>query len=380
MDMNAPQTLAAAVELYNRGEKAQAERLCRELLKADPGFADAHVLRGVICSDGRRWDESIAAFERALALKPATMAVQEKLIAVLGARSIELFAAGRSAEAVPCLRRLLDFHPHDPTVRNYLTDVLGVNKMPAVLADYTKAIRPEDLGRHLFVACMPKSGSTFLSNCLVRLTGFTRTFHSFAYMQNEEELYLPSLVRFARYNMVTQQHCRATAANLQLMQAFAIRPVVLIRRLDDAVMSLLDFYDSGGAANTTFLNEDYPRLTRAERIDALIDLKLPWYVEFYVSWTQAERDGRVPMLWLTYKEMTGDKMGALARVAQFYGLGSSEADIRGALDSVEQDPAASRFNKGVIGRGEAGLTKAQKDRIRRLFRAFPSVDFAPIAV
>ena len=48
---------------------------------------------------------------------------------------------------------------------------------------------------------------------------------------------------------MTHQHCRATEANVQLMQAFGIRPVVLVRDLHDVIVSLRDYFN-GGAIRT----------------------------------------------------------------------------------------------------------------------------------
>lgn len=365
------------------GDNAEQGRNPQQATRDDDAPADAPVdaiaLQGRTAFEEKRWDAAIAAFERVLAANPSAKEIKERLVAALQVRCQEFFGVDRSAGAIPYLRRLADFLPHDPAVRNYLIDILAINNLPAVLGDFTKAVRPEELGTHLFVACMPKSGSTFLANCLARLSGFPKTIHSFSFMQNEEELYLPSLVQFATHNKVTQQHCRATAANLQLMQAFAIRPIVLVRRLDDVVLSLLDFYDCG-AVETTFLAGDYLRLSRDERIDAIIDFRLPWYVEFYVSWDQAERCKALPTLRLVYRDFIADKTETLARIGGFYGLNWKTPDILEAVAAVEDNRAANRFNKGVAGRGAAELTPAQKDRIRRLFRPFPTVDFSLIAV
>ncbi|MBA2703465.1 MAG: hypothetical protein H0U60_06415, partial [Blastocatellia bacterium] len=84
------------------------------------------------------------------------------------------------------------------------------------LSDFSTEITAEQLGRHLFIACVPKSASTFLKNLLVNLTGFRDLFTVYAAGQNEHEIYLPTLREFADLDTVTQQHCRASDANVHL--------------------------------------------------------------------------------------------------------------------------------------------------------------------
>ena len=85
---------------------------------------------------------------------------------------------------------------------------------------------------------------------------------------------------------MTQQHCRATGPNTQILQAFGIRPVVLVRRLDDIFLSLCDFYD-GGAIINTFYGDVWPTLDPSAKFDQIIDNMIPWYASFYASWEPA---------------------------------------------------------------------------------------------
>ena len=307
------------------------------------------------------------------------MQVVERTPDALFARCNELIPAGRFGDAIPLLRQLLTFFPGNAIIRNNLADALTATGQRALLSDFTDDLTPAELGTHLFLACMPKSGSSFLTNCLMRLSGFAQAHWSFAYMQAEQELYLPHVLADARNRVVIQQHCRATEANLQIMDGFGIRPIVMVRELADIVISLLDFYENGAVA-TTFLSEDFAKLDRSARIDALIDMRLPWYLQFYVSWDQARRRRRIETLWLDYAEMTTDKPGTLARIARFHGFDWSGDAIAHALAEVEGNRAANRFNVGRRGRGAETLTQAQKARIARLARPYPSVDFTPLGL
>jgi hypothetical protein len=93
--------------------------------------------------------------------------------------------------------------------------------------------------RCVFVAAMPKSASTFLATCLAEITGFARFFLGQNYLA-EQDIYMPRLIDAWSMDIVCQQHVRAVRPNLELMAEFSIRPVVLVRDIGDAVVSLRD--------------------------------------------------------------------------------------------------------------------------------------------
>jgi hypothetical protein len=179
--------------------------------------------------------------------------------------------------------------------------------------------------------------------------------------------------------VVTQQHCRATEANVQMMQGFGIRPIVLIRSIPDVVSSLYDFYEAGATANT-FFAPFWPQLSQSERIDLIIDHVVPWYLAFYASWVAVDQARRLEVLWLRYREMVADKPAAIARVATFYGISAPPPKIIAAIAAAEADRTGTRFNKGVVGRGAGLLSDGQKARIGRLASSYRGLDLSPIGL
>lgn len=277
--------------------------------------------------------------------------------------------------ALACFRKSIAIQPC-PSYYVDLTNALAFTKERAQLRDYAIDYSPSDLGSHIFITCTPKSGSTFLKNILVGVTGFHDVFSVFAALQNEHELDLPQLVKFGNVNTVTQQHVRASEANIQLMQAFAIKPVVLVRNIFDTVVSLLDFYRQGFTFSTFFEREEFLAFDEEQQIDLLIDYAVPWHFQFVASWNRAERDRRLEVFWLTYDEMIKNKPTAVERVLNFYGISSPLREIRRQIDLIEFEKEKNRFNKGIVGRGKTALSKKQKDRVVGLARHFPSTDFS----
>lgn len=281
-------------------------------------------------------------------------------------------------ESVLCCRKAIAVYPSPGSYVN-LTNSLAAAGQRAKLSDFTTETTPEQLGRHLFIACVPKSASTFLKNLLVNLTGYRDLFTVYAAGQNEHEIYLPTLREFAHLDTVTQQHCRASDANVHLMQAFGIRPVVLVRNVFDSVMSLLDFYNKG-AFQTSYFRADWPLLDDETKIDLLIENVIPWYFQFVASWDLAEKQKRLEVHWLSYEDLIADKPSSILKVLEFYGLGASRRGVEQRISEIESEERKIRFNKGVAGRGRSGLNDRQKEQVRRLTRYYPSTDFYRIGL
>ncbi len=280
---------------------------------------------------------------------------------------------------IACCRRAIAIQPC-PTYYVNLNNALSLTGKPALLSDFTTKIKPDVLGRHIFIACVPKSASTFLKNLLINVTGYRELFAVYAAGQNEHELYLPTLLEYAEADTVTQQHCRASDANLNLMQAFGIKPIVLVRDIFDSVMSLFDFYNDQGAYLNTYFRKDFPNLDRETQIDLLIENIVPWYFQFVASWSEAERQKRIEIRWLKYEDLISDKLRSTSEVLKFYGLGASTKNIEAKITQTESGERKIRFNKGVAGRGMKGISEGQNERIRCMARFYPSTDFGRIGL
>lgn len=315
---------------------------------------------------------------RLLAASPPSGAAPEllrPLADLCHAAGLAFFRAGHVADALPCQRRAIALYPC-PTFSNNLINILTLLREPSVLTDYCDTLQPPEIAPHLLIACQPKSGSTFLKNALCAITGFRDVFLFHSGGQSEQELFYPSLLEFATVPTVTQQHCRATEANLQLLQAFGMRAVVLVRNLADVVVSLRDFYNQGAVLGTFFHPDDWKSLTPGQQADAIIDHVIPWHFQFLAGWQQAGREHRLPILWLTYEDLMAGKAAALEKVLTFYGQPAPKDKIAAALAALSTEPRSNRFNSGISGRGREQLTAAQHSRLRHLASAYPRTDFS----
>lgn len=250
--------------------------------------------------------------------------------------------------------------------------------------------RPQDHGLplqvapHLLVACMPKSGSTFLTQVLSEVTGFDHRYAFYAGHQNEQDLHRASLLHAVLRPAVIQQHLRATERNLQLLQGLRTRPVVLVRNVFDALVSMRDMIDKGGVESVFFPTEPFgaspfSALDIQIRTRAIVIQKSLWYVEMFASWFRAARAHRIEALFLSYETLMADKPGCVARVLEHSGIDYDFDNVAAAVVSVEGDKARSRKNVGSSGRGRE-LPETLKQYIRGHTRFFADVDFEMVGL
>lgn len=245
---------------------------------------------------------------------------------------------------------------------------------------------PGDRGaaRLVAVACAPRSGSTFLANTLSKLSGFPYFRLSSGYATNEHDLYLPALCLMNRMGAVSQLHMKGTWHNANLIRLFDIKTIILVRDIFDTVVSLHgdlrkkeqhEGYGTGISGYSFLWQDQATRNLNDEALfDLIIDLALPWYVNFFVSWHRLCQAGQVRAHWVTYEAMMADKEQVLGDLMRFIGT-PAKKDV-GRLVSRKYNT----FQVGGTGRGRKTLSDRQKEAVRRLFRYYPDVDFSPLGL
>jgi hypothetical protein len=232
-------------------------------------------------------------------------------------------------------------------------------------------------GLCLFVTSFPKSGSTYLVSALARASGTLNYFLGDDPL-NAQDLYLPKLVDSWSMNVTCQQHTRATEPNLALMREFGIRPVVLVRDLGDAIVSLRDHLERESRQTPVIsVAEDFFSRPQVAQFDHLIDVAAPWYLDFYAGW-QAVTDGSAP-LWLTYEKLMADKASALAAILDYYNIETTSETLTAAVGGAD-GAAGTRRNVGGSGRGADLLNADQRARLRNLGRHYSDLDLGLIGL
>src|ERR1700752_201971 len=219
------QEVELGVQALNRESADMAVTLFQSALrklKVDQPLYD-HLVHNLLLSYQLLIRKLLAAGDKALALDFLRAALRLEIRSEMATDSdflckfagvfqnlgIIFFKHNLNQESVWCCRKAISVY-RSPGSSVNLTNSLAAAGQPAQLSDFTNEITPEQLGRHIFIACAPKSGSTFLKNLLTNITGYRDMFAVYAAGQTEHEIYLPTLREAAHLDTVTQQHCRAS--------------------------------------------------------------------------------------------------------------------------------------------------------------------------
>jgi hypothetical protein len=233
-----------------------------------------------------------------------------------------------------------------------LSKVIGMRR---IIAAFRR--RPFD---DLLIACFPKSGSTYLSKLIQSITGLNEAYIAELGPQNEQDITRRKLKRLWCRSVV-QQHVKGTRTNVELLNAFGIRPIVHTRSLYDVVISLYDHFErDNNSLPCGHICDDYWRMSFQERLNYLIGVHLPWYFNFFLSWRDAAH--RIEILPLTYEDLFADRLGRLTDVLSFYHINVSYEQIEAAV--VRTATARTRLNVGVNGRGMEMLSRRHQQLIQ----------------
>jgi hypothetical protein len=220
----------------------------------------------------------------------------------------------------------------------------------------------------ILLACMPKSGSTFLTDVIEALPDFKRAKLTPSPSGGRHpELDEARLKAAGRGNFVAQEHVLYSDWTAKMCNDFRLKPVVLVRSLPDAVVSHRDHIRrEGGAENLCLADPRAAGIDDATLEAMLARFRAPWYVSFYLSWRM------VPgALMISYEELIANPERTVRKIVDFAGASVTNRAIARAVGEV-RDRRQSRLNVGVAGRG----AKLKPEVLRELATLF---DFYPEA-
>ena len=267
----------------------------------------------------------------------------------------------------------------------YVATTLGnAAERRTITAEQVQSIVPERYPVYAIVAT-PKSGSTFLASVLAKSLDLPLIPLCYAYSSNEHDLYLPALVTATACGAVSQLHMKGTPHNVQLLNLFGIRPIVLTRNLFDSIESLArDFRKKcempglgQGMSGYSFawLTRDVAGFDEERMIDFVIDFAMPWYVNFYVSWQNLARAKAIAPIFLRYEDLMKDKGGEISRIVREIGGTEVRLETEVLGQDFISDASTSNRGSGESGLGLKCLSKAQVAAVRRLLSYYPDADF-----
>jgi hypothetical protein len=235
----------------------------------------------------------------------------------------------------------------------------------------------------LFIAGLPKSGTTWLERMLASYPGFHELLvpdvvsHELS-TGGSHDYELPSdmFSRFVNMLVVTKMHVHGSQHNVQTLRAAGVRYAVLYRDLRDVAVSHI-FY-----VRQTPWHPEYPLYAKRSLEDGLAlfaQRTLSQFADWILSWQEnADPEG---CFTIRYEDMLSDSVAALTQVASHFELDDSEAVVSSIVDANSfqrlsggraqgESDRASFFRKGVAGDWRSHFTQplsdAYKERIGSL--------------
>ncbi len=231
--------------------------------------------------------------------------------------------------------------------------------------------------RHLLLACVPKSGSTFFAAILAGLPGFEKVSLIPAYGRREQELDMNCLAVAQRTggHYVAQHHVRYSQETQRFIELFSLHPIVLVRNIYDVVASVRDHLKVGGTVIAqAYVPPDLPQWEDGAIEQFIADMIVPWYFNFYASWADCPQ-----RLELTYENLIADPASAVRQVCERIDVTMTDAEIRDAVAMANANHAALRFNVGVPGRGKQ-ISSTAAERIGKLTQYYALMDLSPLGI
>jgi hypothetical protein len=204
--------------------------------------------------------------------------------------------------------------------------------------------------RCIFLACFPKSGSTYMARLLEAATHRVGLKASCQMGHDEQNIYEPALERCVRKLSVVQQHTQGGDNNVALLDKYRMQPIVLTRNLPDIVLSLLDHVHLHKHTRNpmAFAPGDFLDWSREEQLRWITWSYMPWYFSFYQSWKT--NGARVNAKWVEFSDMIARPVEIVREVLEHMKLPCDLAALELASDP-HKSGKFTRINKGVEGRG-----------------------------
>ncbi|MBU0966582.1 MAG: hypothetical protein KKA54_09400 [Proteobacteria bacterium] len=189
-------------------------------------------------------------------------------------------------------------------------------KLSQLISLYEKEQLAHVSGKKIFIACYPKSGSTFLLHALMQCLHQERI--KLVAHHETQQLYYPYLLDNFQVSGIEKRHMLATRPNIDLFKQFHIRPSILVRNIFDVIVSSVDYLrpELQWPRQCGTISKEFFRLPFDKKVDYLIAVAVPWFISFYVSWKLAESEFEIN--WLSFEQVMADKIAGIQKILLYF--------------------------------------------------------------
>ena len=235
---------------------------------------------------------------------------------------------------------------------------------------------------NIYVAAMPKSGSTFvthsLSNALNIPFKHLTTSHPMpsrvGMNGREQELDELAVVKtaLAGDGFVAQHHTKSTPYLMRLFSCYNVSPIVTFRNIFDGMISL-DEMIKKTSWNDPFKQDplkipvNYPDLNFGDRMEVISSNYGIWCVDFYLSWRRIEQAG-FKFLWVNYDKHLSKSSGNKRELCEsliehLKPTAEQESKLYDGVLGETLSDKKSRFRNGRSGEGVERVPQEIKQRL-----------------
>jgi len=261
---------------------------------------------------------------------------------------------------------------------------LGIGYLVAARDAATRSAAP----RHV-VFSMPKSGSSFLSSALqhaldlprASLTSFGGGAASSIFGMNSREQELDEMavtksVLLCDTGFVAQHHTRYSQYLALQLNLYGLSPLVAVRNTLDCIVSFDDMIrvrtdrpDNWLFDSQFALPAGYAALRDEARYSVLTHSLGVWLINFYLSWKRGERQGLVSPVVVKYEDHVLHTEALVDHITARIAMTDEQVGrLRAYADNPDRQ--RSRFNVGVLGRGDQKLPEHLKQFLSDYARMF----------
>ena len=230
----------------------------------------------------------------------------------------------------------------------------------------------------ILLACMQKSGSTYMATLFSCLPKFYQESFVPNYGGREQEIceYTINNLISQKNNIIAQQHVRYSIATERIIATFDLKVIVLVRDIFDVVLSTYDHcINESCIFPMAMVPSDFAHWEKDKAYEFIIDMIIPWYFNFYVSWVTCTIKEKI--IYISYDDFMQNKRLKMTDMCRELKISVSEKEIDNAFEIMKTKQ--TRKNIGKSGRGKM-LPDHLKEKIRRMTAYYDGIDFSLIGL
>jgi hypothetical protein len=232
---------------------------------------------------------------------------------------------------------------------------------------------------------MPKSGSTWVSMVLkngLAAKNWRTTSLVPAYGRREQQVVPIELLRQNSLDanvFVPHQHCMHSQYAFDFIKKFDVKLILQIRSIPDCIVSLIDHFNKDvGEGPLAFLDNGlWSSYDTNQKLRFVVDLILPWYINFWVGWSQGIQRQKLTHKLVQYENVLNNTLTEFSDIAAFCDNRIINSDVSVWLENAQK--RNTRKNTAISGRGSE-LPDWVHEHMQRLINYYPEVDFSEVGI